>query len=206
MAENQNHYFEWKGYFRAMIPPRSWRTPVIILLGILIGLAMTAFHISNASSYLSDEPTACVNCHIMTPQYATWQHNSHREWTNCNDCHIPHTGFVNKYLAKASDGIRHATMFTLRLEPQVIRLKEAGKEIVQENCLRCHINTLNPVSAKNVTGENYKHGEGKLCWECHREVPHGRISSQTSTPNAMVPSLKSVLPEWMKKFQKSNTN
>ncbi len=79
-------------------------------------------------------------------------------------------------------------------------INEAGKTVVQENCIRCHNHVVNPVSAKNVTGENYKHGEGKLCWDCHREVPHGRVSSQASSPHAIIPDQKEALPEWLKKF------
>ncbi|HPI19051.1 MAG TPA: cytochrome c nitrite reductase small subunit [Candidatus Kapabacteria bacterium] len=171
----------------------------IIFAGLAVGLGLTIVQISNAPSYLSDEPTACINCHIMTPQYATWQHSSHREWTNCNDCHVPHNNIVRKYFFKASDGLRHASMFTLRLEPQVIQIKEAGKTVVQENCIRCHVNQLNPVSAINVTGHNYTNGEGNLCWDCHREVPHGRVNSLASTPNAIVPGLSPALPNWLEK-------
>jgi len=95
-------------------------------------------HISKAPSYLSDKPEACTNCHIMAPQYATWSHSSHREWTHCNDCHVPHNNVVNKYYFKANDGLRHATIFTLRNEPQVIQIRHAGIGVVQDNCLRCH--------------------------------------------------------------------
>jgi len=42
-------------------------------------------------------------------------------------------------------------------------------------------------------------GEGKLCWDCHREVPHGVLSSQSSTPHAMVPDLDRAVPEWLQK-------
>ena len=90
-------------------------------------------------------------------------------------------------------------MFTLRLEPQEIQIKEAGKTVVQENCIRCHVNQLNPVSAINVTGHNYTLGEGNLCWDCHREVPHGRVNSLASTPNAIVPGLSPALPNWLEK-------
>jgi len=111
---------------RFFIPPPGWRFPVILALGTLLGLFGFAFYISKAYSYLSDNPKTCVNCHIMAPQYATWTHNSHRQYANCNDCHVPHNNLINKYYFKAKDGMRHASMFTLRLEPQVIRIKEAS--------------------------------------------------------------------------------
>lgn len=183
---------------KRIIPPLGWQTPVIVLSGIFVGILALLFHLSNASSYLSDDPKTCVNCHVMTTQYATWMHSSHREKTNCNDCHVPHDNIFNKFYFKAKDGMRHATIFTLNTAPQAIRIKEDGKSVVQQNCIRCHETQVNPVAAANVTGENYKEGEGHLCWDCHREVPHGRISSQASTPYAYVPDQNSVLPDWLK--------
>ena len=120
------------------LPPPAWQVPVIILIGVIIGLGLYIFKISNAASYLSDDPETCINCHVMNPQYATWNHSSHREVANCNDCHVPHNNVVNKYFFKAKDGLRHATIFTLRAEPQVIFIKDEGKEVVQQNCIRCH--------------------------------------------------------------------
>lgn len=182
---------------KKILPPNKWKLPVAILLGIFAGLFFYSFKISNASSYISDEPTTCINCHVMEPQYATWFHSSHREVANCNDCHVPHTSFFAKYYFKAKDGMRHATIFTLRNEPQVIQIKHQGVNVVQQNCIRCHSFVNEEVKTTNVTGENYKHGEGKLCWECHREVPHGTVNSLSSTPYARVPRLGDPVPEWL---------
>jgi cytochrome c nitrite reductase small subunit len=191
-----------EGLFRRLAPPPGWRLAVSILTGILFGFALTAFFISNASSYISDDPEACINCHIMTPQFATWFHSSHRGNASCNDCHVPHENIVRKYFFKASDGLRHATMFTLRAEPQVIKIKDAGIEVVQNNCVRCHSNQVHQVSIYEVTGKNTKEGKGMLCWDCHREVPHGRVHSEASTMNAQIPTGKVVIPEWIKKKEK----
>jgi len=38
---------------------------------------------SKAFSYLSADPKACINCHVMNTQYATWQHSSHAERATC---------------------------------------------------------------------------------------------------------------------------
>ena len=84
-------------FIRNLIPPDNWILPVILALGVLTGLGIFSFHISNASSYLGDKPETCVNCHIMAPQYATWNHSSHREKAHCNDCHVPHNNVFNKY-------------------------------------------------------------------------------------------------------------
>ncbi len=64
---------------KKLIPPEQWRIPVIILMGIIVGLSLFLLRISNAASYLSDKSETCINCHVMNPQYATWNHSSHRE-------------------------------------------------------------------------------------------------------------------------------
>lgn len=188
---------------KKIVPPRSWQLPVAIMCGILFGTVGALFHLSNATSYLSDDPQACVNCHVMTTHYATWMHSSHREKTNCNDCHVPHDNIFNKFFFKAKDGLRHSTVFTMRNEPQVIRIKEEGRAVVQQNCIRCHETQVNSVSASNVNGENYKEGQGMLCSGCHREVPHGIVNSQASVPHAYVPDQNHAVPEWLRKLIKS---
>ena len=175
----------------------KFRMTMIVLTGIFIGLSLTAFKLSNAVSYLSDKPEACINCHVMTPEYSTWFHSSHRENASCNDCHVPHENFARKYWFKANDGLRHASMFTFRLEPQVIQIKSDGKEVVQDNCIRCHENQISDVSLVSVNQDKHN-STSRKCWDCHREVPHGRVHGQAATPNARVPGLKSALPKWLK--------
>ena len=180
------------------LPPPQWQIPVLIILGLFAGTAAFTFRASRAHSYLSDKPDACMNCHIMAPQFATWTHSSHRGKTNCNDCHVPHDNVFRKYFFKAKDGMRHATIFTMRTEPQVIFIKEAGIEVVQQNCIRCHDKLLNDSKLAAYSGQTNHFRSDRLCWECHREVPHGRVNSISSVPNARVPVPESVLPEWMK--------
>jgi cytochrome c nitrite reductase small subunit len=186
------------------LPPRYWKMYVWGLLAVFTGVAAYLFYVSRAHSYLSDDPETCINCHLMAPQYATWQHSAHREVASCNDCHVPQDNIFRTYFFKAQDGLRHATIFTLRAEPQVIRIKEAGVAVVQENCIRCHTNTNERVGLTGVTYENTLHGEGKLCWDCHREVPHGRVKSLSSTPHARVPLPGSPVPAWLKNLQDEN--
>lgn len=181
-------------YFK---PEKGWRIVAAIFGGALIALIALMFHLGKATSYLSDDPNTCVNCHVMTPQYSTWMHSSHREHTNCNSCHVPQDNVFRKYYFKAMDGARHSMIFTLGTAPEAIMIHEAGQGVVQENCIRCHIEQVNPVSISNVTMKNFKLGEGMLCWDCHRDVPHGGLNSQSSTPHAMVPDLEKAVPEWI---------
>jgi cytochrome c nitrite reductase small subunit len=185
---------------QVFIPPPQWRLSVIILLGIFSGLGLYVLYISNALSYLSDDPQVCINCHVMNPQYATWERGSHGKVATCNDCHVPHNNFISKYLFKANDGLRHATYFTMRWEPQVIQIKDAGKRAVQENCIRCHSNLIHPIALRSVNNKSVEDQTGRYCWECHRETPHGRIHSLSSTPYAKIPQLHPYVPEWLEKF------
>ena len=163
-----------------------------------------AFPGTDSGGDFSDRPEACVNCHIMAPQYATWNHSSHREKAHCNDCHVPHNNVFNKYYFKANDGLRHSTLFTLRMERQVIRILEPGARVVHNNCIRCHEQLL--VDPKLEASVAMYRGvrEGRRCIECHREVPHGKVNSLSSVPYARVPLLESPVPEWLRKNSKEN--
>lgn len=180
-------------------PPPNWKLPVLFSLGILTGLFFFVLHIGRATSYLSDKPEACVNCHVMAPQYATWERSNHGRFTVCNDCHVPQDNILKKYYFKATDGMRHSFMFTFRLEPQVIQIKQAGKDAVQQNCIRCHSELIHPISIRAISNQKIQEEGDGYCWDCHRDVPHGRVNSLSSTPYARVPVLTSPVPEWIEK-------
>ena len=185
---------------KTISPPKPWKLPVMITVGVLTGLLFLVFYIGNATSYLSDKPETCVNCHVMFPQYSSWQNSSHARVATCNDCHVPHNNIISKYMFKASDGLRHTTMFTLRLEPQVIQIKDAGKEVVEENCERFHEHLLGYYHSVGSGKEDEENeNEEVRCWSCHKEVPHGKVSSLSSFPNSRVPGLSPILPEWLTK-------
>ncbi len=192
---------------KAFIPPPQWRFMVIVLVGIGVGLLLLTLHLARATSYLSDDPAACVNCHVMAPYYATWERGSHGRVATCNDCHIPHDNIINSYLFKAADGMRHSYVFTFRLEPQVIRIKQAGKDAVQQNCIRCHQDLIHPISLRAISGQIIQREGDGYCWDCHRETPHGSVNSLTSAPYARVPKLSSPIPSWIEEslgLKKSN--
>lgn len=184
-------------FFRFFMPPDRWRVPVIVALGVFAGLFAFLFYISKAHSYLSDDPETCMNCHIMAPQYATWSHSSHREAATCTDCHVPHNNIFNKYYFKAKDGMRHATIFTLRNEPQVIFIREEGKQAVQDNCIRCHTHLITDDRLLLKTSDYNHFRTERHCTECHRETPHGRVNSLSSVPYARVPIKQSPIPKWI---------
>ncbi len=169
-----------------LVPPEQWRSTVAVLMGIFFGLGAYAIYISKAPSYLSDQPETCINCHVMNPQFYDWTHSSHRNVAHCNDCHVPHDNLFHKYYFKAQDGLRHATIFTLRKEPQVIYILDAGKKVVQSNCIRCHEQMVGMGHLGSVLPIYHNRLQERNCLDCHRETPHSRVNGLSSTPNALV--------------------
>ena len=192
-----------KKFIDRLLPSRKWKITAILLLGVIGGLGALTVYESRMHSYMSDDPATCVNCHIMGPFYATWQHSSHGRITVCNDCHVPHDNVFREYYFHAKDGMRHSAVFTLRGEPQAFQAIEESQQVIMENCIRCHTQ-LNTEFVKTGTQsiDMIKKNKGKACWDCHRNVPHGGKNSLSSTPNALVPYPKSDLPEWLNKIVK----
>jgi cytochrome c nitrite reductase small subunit len=190
-------------FIRGLIPPARWRLPVFMVLGVFFGLAALVFHVSRATSYLSDHPQTCVNCHVMAPQYVTWSGSRHRMVATCNDCHVPQDNFLRHYAFKASDGLRHAAIFTFRLEPQVIRIHAAGQRVVQQNCIRCHGRTVHATRLEQVRGDDRQHLAGFRCWDCHRETPHGRVNSLAAVPYEHVPLPGPATPRWLRDLMRA---
>lgn len=183
--------------------PSQFIILTFVVSGILAGLGAYIIYMSKAYAYLSDDPAACINCHIMTPYYATWNHSSHREVATCNDCHVPHDNIFRKYAFKGVDGLYHSAVFTLKAEPQVIRPRDASYTVIMENCIRCHTQ-LNTefVNTGMMAYSDVMEGKGKACWDCHSEVPHGKVSNLSATPNAIVPLPESPIPSWLSNIMK----
>ena len=101
------------------------RLPLLFLsigIGILFGLGGYTFYYAEGASYLSNDPKACVNCHIMRDQYDGWQKSSHHQVATCNDCHTPHA-LIPKYASKMENGFWHSYGFTFQNFPEPIRIK-----------------------------------------------------------------------------------
>lgn len=165
--------------------PAAWRLACFAALGVAAGVGFFVAYVSRAHSYLGDSPQTCANCHVMGPQYATWRHSSHAECATCNDCHVPHDSFVSQYAYKARDGLWHATVFTMRWEPQVIRISDKAVPVVQENCRRCHAQVVEDVHA-------FTQADDLRCWDCHRDVPHGTVRSLSAEPEVFRPRLRGI--------------
>lgn len=174
------------------------------LSGVAVGLVVLFMYLLRMHTYIiGDDPAACINCHIMSPYYATWSHSSHGRDATCNDCHVPNDNILSHYLFKGMDGMKHVGYFVAKAEPQTIRAETASATVIMDNCIRCHAQ-LNQEFVK--TGRiNYmlaKRGEGMACWDCHRNVPHGGMNALASTPGAeyVEPIPPSPVPAWLQRM------
>lgn len=138
-----------------------------IVVGILIGLGSFTFYYGEGLSYMSKDPKACVNCHIMQPQYDSWQKASHHTAATCVQCHLPYE-FPDKYISKAENGYNHSKAFTLQNFPEPIVITEKNSRTLQQNCLTCHNNMVENLTHGSTTADN-----AVSCVKCHRGVGHG---------------------------------
>lgn len=151
-----------------------------------IAIFFYIINISNALSYLSSDPKVCINCHVMNTQYATWQHSSHARVAGCVDCHLPTDNLLDKYIAKARDGLRHATIFTTNSYKHSIFITKDAEERVLQNCINCHKSLVTSLTSNSNMQHGYDESglqSERKCWDCHREVPHGRVRGLATTPN-----------------------
>jgi cytochrome c nitrite reductase small subunit len=141
------------------------KLPVIVGLFSLVAVIAVGLYATDFTAYLGDNPTTCNNCHVMDAVYESWYHGAHKQWAQCNDCHTPHD-LIPKYLVKAENGYHHVTAFTFGDIPDAIRAREASRRVVQENCIRCHSQTVDAMLDSAMDLDRY-------CFECHRSVAHG---------------------------------
>lgn len=171
---------------------------LVACCGIIVGGGFLFMYLLRAHTYLGNDSSACVNCHIMSPYYATWMHSSHSRDATCNDCHVPHENIARKYAFKGMDGMKHVALFLTKSETMSPKIGDAGAQVVMNNCIRCHteLNTT-MVNTGKVDYMMTQVGEGKVCWDCHRQVPHGGTNSLARTPAAIVPMPKTTVPDWL---------
>jgi cytochrome c nitrite reductase small subunit len=149
---------------------RTARVGAAVLLAALLGTALGVggytLVYADATSYLSTDPRACMNCHIMRPQFDGWQKASHHGVAGCVDCHLPPSG-IPKLWAKAVNGWNHSKAFTLQDFPEPIRITARNAELLQENCLRCHGEVVHGLVSAGGGRDALQ------CVHCHRSVGHG---------------------------------
>lgn len=150
---------------------RPSRRKLLWILGLVTGMGAGVgaytFRYAEGLSYLSSDPKACVNCHIMRPEYDGWQKSSHHAVAVCVDCHLP-AQLPDKLIAKAENGYRHSKEFTAQTFAEPIEIQARGRDILQANCVRCHADLVAAMNAGDPEGP-----EHVPCVHCHANVGHG---------------------------------
>lgn len=135
-----------------------------VLVGVLGGIGTFTFGYGKGLSYLSTDPAACANCHVMQEYYDSWLKSSHHQVAGCIDCHLPHD-VVGKYVSKVDNGFFHSLVFTLGT-PDVIQIKPRNRRITQRDCIECHRAVVHAMLPGSPAAE------APSCVSCHAAVGH----------------------------------
>jgi cytochrome c nitrite reductase small subunit len=143
-----------------------------VVTGMAAGIGGFTFRYAEGLSYFSTDPAACMNCHIMRPQYDAWLKASHHGVATCIDCHLPHE-LVPKYWAKAENGYRHSKEFTAQTFAEPIVIQARGREILQASCLYCHGGIVHGNASGTDERAEPSEQAALPCVHCHLSVGHG---------------------------------
>lgn len=138
---------------------------VAVLLGGLAGIGGYTFVYAKGYSYLTNDPRACANCHVMNDHFAAWARSSHRSVATCNDCHTP-PGLLPKYATKATNGFWHSFYFTTGGYPDPIRITGRNRRATERACRHCHEELTESIDAQHGAGQDLS------CTRCHETVGH----------------------------------
>lgn len=144
------------------------------LAGMTAGLGGYTFGVARGYSYLTNDPQACANCHIMREHFEAWIKGSHHTTATCNDCHTPHTP-VAKYVVKARNGFWHSFYFTTGRFPDPLRITAPNRAVTEAACRHCHAPIVEAIDGGHgPPGRAGSAGDaGPLsCLGCHRYVGH----------------------------------
>lgn len=141
---------------------------VATLFGVLLGVGGYTFVYAKGYSYLTNDPRACANCHIMRDHFSAWTRASHRAVATCNDCHTP-PGLVPKYLTKAQNGFWHSFYFTIGGYPDPLRITPRNERVTEQACRKCHEDLVRSIDLDRA---GRSHDQRVSCIRCHSTVGH----------------------------------
>ena len=150
---------------KATTTTRLFATGIAITLGLAAGIGTYTFAYAKGASYLTDDPKACANCHVMQDHYNAWIKSSHRSVATCNDCHTP-AGIVPKYFTKAEQGFFHSLAFTTDKFHEPIQIKDRSRRVTENACRKCHKDIVHDIDTGHAAGDMMS------CIRCHADVGH----------------------------------
>jgi cytochrome c nitrite reductase small subunit len=140
-------------------------TVIAIVVGATVGLGGFTFVYAKGYSYLSNDPNACANCHIMRDHLDAYAKSSHHAVATCNDCHTP-PGLAAKYLTKAEHGFFHSLAFTTGDFHDPIRIKSRSLRVTENSCRKCHADVVHQIDTRLTSDD------AMSCVRCHANVGH----------------------------------
>lgn len=146
-----------------------------LVIGLAVGLGSFTFVYAEGDSYLSENPRACINCHVMREQYDGWTKSSHHAVATCNDCHLP-DDFLGKWHIKASNGFWHSLAFTTGNFPDPILIKPHNRVIADNACIGCHAPIAESMFLRHPTPP------AASCLGCHVSVGHPTFNTPSLMP------------------------
>lgn len=159
---------------RAEPPPNNLRAKLALALALLTGASMGigayTFAYAKGGAYLTNNPSACANCHVMREQLEGWQRGSHHAVATCNDCHAPHS-LVPKLFVKALNGFNHSWAFTTGRFVEPIRTTSLNQRVTEGACRHCHAPVVDAIES-HARGARTRGDEQVSCVRCHRNVGH----------------------------------
>jgi cytochrome c nitrite reductase small subunit len=138
---------------------------IATVLGALIGLGGYTFVYAKGYSYVTNDPAACANCHVMENHFSAWTKSSHRAVAVCNDCHTP-PGLVARYATKALNGWNHSLAFTTGRFPEPIRITARNTGVTEQACRQCHQEIVSAIEGPHPEANRLS------CIRCHATVGH----------------------------------
>jgi cytochrome c nitrite reductase small subunit len=147
-----------------------------VLVGLVVGIGSYTFVYARGYSYLTNDPAACANCHIMRDHFSAWTRSSHQAVAVCNDCHTPQS-LIPKYLTKAQNGFWHSFYFTTGRYPDPLRITERNRRVTEGACRTCHADltaSIEPMraSTSGAVETRAEHAPETSCIRCHNDVGH----------------------------------
>lgn len=136
-----------------------------VTLGMLVAIGGYTFIYAKGYAYMTNDPAACANCHVMENHFSAWAKSSHRAVAVCNDCHTP-PGVIAKYTTKAINGFNHSLAFTTGRFPEPLRITPRNNRITERACRKCHEEIVSAIDGQAAAGKSLS------CIRCHSTVGH----------------------------------
>ncbi len=135
---------------------------ITLLIIFFAGLGLGSFLLVGPPQLLaiSESPAFCASCHVMEEEHTAWSHAGAHRRIRCVDCHLPNGNPLEHYVWKSIDGMKDVVFFHSGMVPDRIALSSHGAKVMQNNCIRCHAETVTQMDTT------------RQCWGCHRQLQH----------------------------------